>query len=169
MGHGDANRNPAILGVQRFGSDAECRSAIVRGGVYWRSPAIRGRTIGSSATATSAAGAGVILDSTAAGNYINFLVPDVSARKYDVRVGVKTINTRGIFQMAIGQAGNNSPTNTGAPQDLYSASAAYVELDLGAWTPATNSDKWFWITVTGKNASSTGYTLAFDYILLLPE
>ncbi len=67
-------------------------------------------------------GAGVILDSTAVGNYINFLVPNVSARAYDVRVGVKKINTRAIFQMAIGQAGNNSPTNVGTPQDLYSAS-----------------------------------------------
>ncbi len=114
-------------------------------------------------------GGGVILDSNAVGNYINFLAPDVSARKYDVRIGVKKINTRGIVQLAIGQAGNNSPTNLGAPIDLYSASAEYDELDLGTWTPATNTDKWFWLTVTGKNANSTGYTVAVDYILLLPQ
>ncbi len=47
--------------------------------------------------------------------------------------------------------------------------AEYDELDLGSWTPATTSDKWFWFTVTGKNGSSTGYTVAIDYILLVPQ
>ena len=113
-------------------------------------------------------GQGMILDSTAAGNYIVFLVPEVAAKKYDVRVGVKKLNTRGIFQLAIGQVGNNSPVNTGSPQDLYASSAVYGELDLGAWTPATSSDKWFWFKITGKNSASTGYSECFDYIRLLP-
>ncbi len=114
-------------------------------------------------------GQGVILDSTAVGNNIVFLLPNVSARKYDVRVAVKKLNTRGIFQLAIGQAGNNSPNNMGSPQDLYSASAQYVELDLGTWQPATTTDKWFWFKITGKNAASTGYSECIDYIKLIPQ
>ncbi len=113
-------------------------------------------------------GEGVILDATAAGNYIAFLAPEISARSYDVRVAVKKFNSRGIIQMAIGQVGNNSPVNTGAPQDLYSSSAQYVELDLGTWTPATSGDKWIWFKITGKNAASSGYSVCFDYIRLLP-
>ena len=99
---------------------------------------------------------------------MNFLVPAISAGTYDVRVGVKTTTTRGIVQLAIGQAGN-SPANVSTPRDLYSAADQYLELDLGNWTPSTTSDKWFWFTITGKNASSTGYTAAVDYILLLPQ
>jgi predicted alpha-1,6-mannanase (GH76 family) len=114
-------------------------------------------------------GEGVILDSMAVGNYISFLVPSLPAGTYDVRVAVKKFNSRGICQLAIGQAGNHSPVNVGAPQDMYSSSAQYVELDLGHWTPATTGDKWFWFTITGKNSASTGYTECFDYILLLPQ
>ncbi len=113
-------------------------------------------------------GAGSILDATAAGNYIAYLVPNVSAGSYDVRIGVKAFNSRGIVQLAIGQAGNPSPANLGAPQDLYSASANFTELDLGTWTPATTSDKWFRFTITGKNASSSGYSECIDYIRLIP-
>ncbi len=119
--------------------------------------------------ANMAAGAGSILDATAAGDYVTLVMPNVSARKYDVRIGTKKLNTRGIVQVAISQAGNNSPANVGAPQDLYSASAEYDELDLGSWQPSTNSDKWVRFTVTGKNASSTGYSLCVDYIKLIPQ
>jgi hypothetical protein len=40
---------------------------------------------------------------------------------------------------------------------------------MGNWTPASTSDKWFWFTVTGKNTASSGYTIAFDYIKLIPK
>jgi hypothetical protein len=113
--------------------------------------------------------AGVVLDSTAVGQYIKFLIPNISAGTYNVRIGVKRFNTRGVVQLAIGQAGNNNPMNVGAPQDLYSASPEFVELDFGTWKPTTRTNKWFWFTVTGKNSSSSGYTVAIDYILLLPQ
>ncbi len=113
-------------------------------------------------------GSGVILDSNAVGNSIVFLAENVGARKYDVRVGVKKMDTRGTFQLAIGQSGNHSPSNVGPTHDLYSSSAQYTEMDLGTWQPATAGDKWFWFTITGKNASSSGYTECFDYIVLEP-
>ncbi len=114
--------------------------------------------------------AGSILDSTAAGQQFAFLVPNITARTYDVRVGVKKLNTRGQVQMAIGQSGNNTPTNQGAVIDLYNATTLFTEVDVVTnWTPGTNSDKWVWFTITGKNASSTGFTECIDYIKFIPQ
>ena len=53
-------------------------------------------------------------------------------------------------------------TNVGSPVDEYSSGEVFKEVDLGNWTPGTTSDKAFKFTVTGKNASSAGYGLAFD-------
>ena len=54
--------------------------------------------------------------------------------------------------------------NVGPVVDLY-GSSAFVELDLGTWT-ATAGDKSFQFQVTGKNASSSGYSMALDYLKL---
>jgi hypothetical protein len=63
-----------------------------------------------------------------------------------------------------------SPSNGGAPQDDYTGGTAqFLETDLGNWQPGSSSDKWFWFTVTGKNASSAGYTECIDYISLIPQ
>ncbi len=112
---------------------------------------------------------GTILDANAAGDYVTLVVPNVTHRTYSVRIGVKKLNTRGIFQLAIGAAGSTTPTNLGTPQDLYSSAAQFVELNLGNWTPSSSSDKWFRFTITGKNASSTGFNECLDYILLIPQ
>ncbi len=114
-------------------------------------------------------GAGTILDATAVGQSVTYTLPGIAAGSYDVRVGVKGLNTRGIFQLAASRADVASFSNIGSPQDEYSSGETYSEFDLGAWTPATTSDKSFRFTVTGKNASSSGYSIAFDYILLTPQ
>ncbi|MEZ0217857.1 MAG: hypothetical protein ACAH89_12035, partial [Rariglobus sp.] len=44
----------------------------------------------------------------------------------------------------------------------------FVEVDLGNVTFGTAGNKAFKFTVTGKNASSAGYNLNFDYIKLTP-
>ncbi len=116
-------------------------------------------------------GEGSILDSTAVGNYVTYTVPNVPAATYSVRVGIKKTTTRGIWQLAIGRADNFSGTqsNVGSPQDEYAAADTFTEVTLGNWTPGTTSDKWFQFKVTGKNASSTNYSIAFDYIKLVPQ
>ncbi len=114
-------------------------------------------------------GSGTILDADATGDYVTLLLPSVAAGTYNVRVGVKKASTRGIFQLAIGIAGGPTPTNIGSPQDLYSAADAYTELNIGTWTPGSTSDKWLKFTITGKNASSTGFTEAFDYVRIIPQ
>lgn len=112
-------------------------------------------------------GSGTIIDATAVGNQVTYVIPGVTAGVYDIRVGCKNLNTRGIWQLAIGPAGSTSPTNLGAPQDEYATGETFAEYDLGNWTPGSSSDKWFTFTVTGKNAASTGYTISFDYIKLI--
>ena len=111
---------------------------------------------------------GVVYDSNAVGDYVTLLVSAVPAGNYDLRVGVKKFNGRGIFQAAIAAAGG-SFLNHGTPQDLYSATEYYTEIDLGALTIGTTGEKWFRFTVTGKNASSSGYDLSFDYIKLIAK
>lgn len=123
------------------------------------------------ADANMSGGLGAILDATAAGNYITFTVPNVAAGTYDVRIGVKDMNTRGIWQLSVGRADNFSgtATNVGSPHDGYTASTTYSEIDLGTWAPGSTSDKWFQFQITGKNLSSTGYTECIDYISLIPQ
>ncbi len=120
-------------------------------------------------------GDGRILDSNNVNDYVTFVLPNVAAGTYDVKVGLKKNNSRGQFQLQVGRADNFSGTvsNVGPVIDEYSAIAAYTEVDLGAWTPGTTSDKWFRFLVKGKNASSAGtsynYAIAVDYLTLTPQ
>ncbi len=110
-----------------------------------------------------------ILDATAVGNSVTYTVPNLQARTYDVFVGTKTYNTRGICQLAVAPSLNGAYTDHGSPIDQYSSAAVFSEIDVGSFTPGTAGDKSFRFTVTGKNASSSGYSLAFDYIALVPQ
>ena len=116
-------------------------------------------------------GSGTILDATAVGDYVTYLVQGVAAGSYDVRIGIKAFTSRGIVQLAIGRADNfvGTASNVGAPQDQYSATSLYEEIDLGTWSPGSSSDKWFQFKITGKNPSSTGFSESFDYIKLIPK
>jgi hypothetical protein len=78
-----------------------------------------------------------------------------------VRVGIHKPN-KGKFQVAI------NGVNLGQPQDEYYPSVTYVVRDLGTVSFPTAGSYAVKFTVTGKNASSSGYTLAFDYIELIP-
>ncbi len=113
-------------------------------------------------------GEGMNLASTAVGNQVTFSIPYLEAGSYNVKVGVKKYNSRGIFQLAIASNGGTY-YNLSTPQDCYAATATYATLDLGTWTPGSNSAKSFQFTITGKNASSSGYTEMIDFITLTPQ
>ncbi len=110
----------------------------------------------------------IILDSTAVSQYMSFVVPNVSAGTYDVKVGAKKLNTRGTWQLHVGRADNFAGTQSavGSPYDEYSSAAVYTEVDLGNWSPGTTSDKWFQFQITGKNTASAGFGECIDYIIL---
>lgn len=110
-------------------------------------------------------GSGITVDATAVGNYIAFVLNVAQAGTYDIKFASKIYPSRGIGQLAIAGA------NVGPPIDQYSANSAgsWHEFDAGNFSFPTAGSYQFKFTVTGKNPSSSGYTLAFDYISLTPQ
>ena len=118
---------------------------------------------------SGASGGGALsLDASAAGQYIILAVPNVAAGVFDLIVHAKTLNTRGIAQTAMGNAVGGPFTNIGSPMDFYSASANYTDLATMRITNSTSGTKYFKFTVTGKNASSSGYLIVLDSLTLTP-
>ena len=106
-------------------------------------------------------GEGTTLDSSSVGQYVTFTVNVATAGTYDVRYSTKEYSTRGIAQLSI------NGTNVGAAQDQYApCCGTYVTYDLGNYNFTTVGNYSFKFTVTGKNASSTDYTMAWDDITL---
>ena len=107
-------------------------------------------------------GSGTTLDGTAAGQWVTITLNVVQAGVYDVRFATKKYSSRGIVQLSI------KGTNAGPAEDEYSASPVWQEFDLGNVALAAGSQP-FKFTTTGKNASSSGFTQAFDYVKLTPQ
>jgi DNA-binding beta-propeller fold protein YncE len=103
-------------------------------------------------------GAYALLKATGLGDFVTYSVPIGAAGTYHVMVGIQTHNNRGIFQLAI------AGVNQGPPQDEYSPTLGYEVRDLGTVTFTSGGDQAFRFVVTGRNPSSSGYALAFDYI-----
>jgi hypothetical protein len=108
-------------------------------------------------------GSGTILDATSAGSFVTFTVNVAQAGIYDVKYNTKQLNTRGIAQLAI------NGTNLGPVSDQYLSGEAFTAFDLGTFNFAAAGNYAFKFTVTGKNAASSGYSLAFDEIILTPQ
>ena len=110
-------------------------------------------------------GVGIIVDGTQVGNYIQFTLNVAQAGTYDVKYAVKMFPTRGIGQLSVNGA------NLGPPTDQYSSNAngVFKEFDMGNVTLSAGGNYIFKFTVTGHNAASRGYLLAFDYIKLTPQ
>ena len=103
-------------------------------------------------------GAYALLKATVSGDFVTCSVPVVAAGTCDVKVGIQTRNDKGIFQLAI------AGVNQGTPQDEYSPAIGYEVRDLGPVTFTSAGNEALQFVVTGRNPSSRGYTLAFDYI-----
>jgi hypothetical protein len=115
-------------------------------------------------------GAALYLNATAANQFITLDVPNIAAGTYDVRVGIKKWNNKGAWQCAIQRLdGVGSLTNVGPAIDEYDPNEVFTEVDLGSWKPGSTNDKAVTFTVTGKNAASSSYQLAIDYITFIPQ
>jgi len=95
------------------------------------------------------------------GNAITFTVHVPVGGTYGIKVGSRTGKKSGKFQLDI------DGVNQGNEQDQYSAKTSYQVFDLGTMNFPGSGDSSFTFTVTGKNPSSTGYQLLFDYIELV--
>jgi hypothetical protein len=110
-------------------------------------------------------GIGIAVDATKVGNYIAFTLNMPQPGTYDVRFASKTSPKRGIGQLSV------SGISVGPAVDQYNANGGGVwkEFDVGNITFNSAGNYVFTFTVTGKNASSSGYTLTFDYIKLTSQ
>lgn len=107
-------------------------------------------------------GSGTTLDATKAGDNVTITLNIPTASVYEVKVATKRHNSRGIVQLSIN--GNN----VGPAEDEYSASDVWQEFDLGTVSLAAGNQP-FTFTTTGKNAASSAFTQAFDYIKLTTQ
>ena len=107
-------------------------------------------------------GSGTTLDGTAAGQSVTITLNIPQTGIYDIRFATKKYTTRGIVQLSI------NGTNVGPAEDEYAANVVWQEFDLGN-VALTAGNQPFKFTSTGKNASSSGFTQAFDYIKLTPQ
>ncbi len=115
-------------------------------------------------------GDGTFFDATAVNQFVTLAVPNIAAGTYNVCLGIKGWSNKGQFQLAISRLDSlSSAANLGSVVDEYSSGETFPEVELGAWTPASTSDKAFRYTVAGKNASSAGYGLGMDYIRLIKQ
>ncbi|MBA3881536.1 MAG: matrixin family metalloprotease [Chthoniobacterales bacterium] len=124
--------------------------------------ALSGATHKAISDANLSAGAGTQLSATGTGQYAAYTVPVIAAGTYKVRVGVKTGAKRGIFKMSVGGVAQ------GKAQDEYTSSGGYGVRNLGTVTFFSGGNKTFKFWVSGKNAISGGYSIALDYIKLIP-
>ena len=110
-------------------------------------------------------GKGAISDGTAVGAYLQFSVNIAQAGIYDVHYATKQFENRAIVQLSINGA------NAGISRDEYTASSTGVfkEYDLGPVTFKTSGEYAFKFTAVGHNPSSTGYTVAVDYVKLFRQ
>jgi len=94
------------------------------------------------------------------GSWIEFTLPNITAGTYDLKMLYKSNTNRGIVQASIDGA------NQGSPCDQYSATATQqVPCSLGTKT-LTAGNHALRFTVTGKNASSSGFMMVIDQISL---
>ncbi|WP_438481950.1 hypothetical protein [Oleiharenicola lentus] len=129
-----------------------------------------GDTWRTSTDANASGGALAFYDATASADYVTRITPSVNAGTYQLSVVIKTGNNRGIYQIATSPTLGGTYTNLGSAQDQYNTAQLFqVEQVIGTVTFSTTGTKAIRFTVTGKNASSSGYGLAIDAIKLTPQ
>lgn len=128
---------------------------------------------------------GTRLDANAAADFVTYTVTNLSAGDYQVHVVADAGTNRARFQLSVGPSGGTltnlgpvhdtySPTNvvyllaTNSPPTNSLATNMLQEFACGTWQAASSGNYDFRFTVVDKNASSSGYALAFDYIKFTP-
>lgn len=96
------------------------------------------------------------------GNYVEYTLPDVSAGKYQVKVGVQCHNNKGIYTLSIDGVQQEKE------QDQWYSGELWTVHEFGEVEFTESGDRTFRFDLTGKNTESKGYSLMFDYILLEP-
>ena len=122
-----------------------------------------GATASSSIDTNASGDALITLNSTGAGNYIEFTIPNVPAGAYRLLLAFKAGNNRG--QMNLTCDGNVFGTTL----DQYWPTNFYPLVDFGVTNLPTTGNHAVRLTVTGKGNPSTNFTLTADAFILLPQ
>jgi F5/8 type C domain len=112
--------------------------------------------------ASYSGGLGTILEGNAVNDFVTYNVNVPTAATYEVRVRIKRLNNRGIFQLS------TDGSNLGPTVDGFATAASFPEISLGTRSFTTGSHT-FRLTLTGRNASSTNFWTALDFIRLVPQ
>jgi len=105
-------------------------------------------------------GTGTILDATKIGDSVTYTVNVAQPGTYDLHVSTKNFNIRGIWQLSV------DGIEVGPPVDEYSATESYGNYDLGTLVIGAAGKHSFKFMVTGRNASSGDFKIAFDDLRL---
>lgn len=114
------------------------------------------------ADSAASGGATVYLNADGAGDSITFTTPSIPAGTYQLKLRYKQYISRGTMTVHL------DGMQLGAARDQYSTTASYVEYTIGTRTFTTTGTHTIRLTVTGRNAASTAYTLSADRFILTP-
>jgi hypothetical protein len=135
-------------------------------GTAWEAESLTRTTSGATATtdtdAAASGGARVTLNATAAASWVQFALPNIAAGTYSVQLAYKTNANRGILALAI------DGLQIGSTLDQYASTSSYPAQTFGNVTFASAGTHTLRLTVTGKNAASSSFTLSADRIVLTP-
>lgn len=119
-------------------------------------------TAGTNIDSKASGGEYIYLNATAVGDWIQFTLPNANAGTYDVKMACKTYTARGTLSLSI------DGVTVGSNFDEYSSSTGYPTHDFGNATLGSGSHL-LRLTVTGKNASSSAYTITSDDFSFTPQ
>jgi hypothetical protein len=123
------------------------------------SPVGSGATVSTGSDTSASGGVVVYLNSTGTGQTMTLTTPSLAAATYQVQLRYKTNTSRGQMSLKI------DGTQVGGTLDQYASPSGYLTATMGNATLAAGTHS-IVLTVTGKNASSTGYILTADSLIL---
>ncbi len=111
----------------------------------------------------SSGGKWVELAGNSVGDSITFTTPSIAAGTYQLQMEYKGLTSRGILQLSV------DGSNVGGTLDEYASGQTYPTTTFGTVTFGSTGTHTIKLTVTGKNASSSGYILSADKFTLTAQ
>ena len=123
-----------------------------------------GETLTTESNGSYSAGIGRVKQANLNG-YVTLQTPTIQPGTYGVIVWFKKASNAGRFRLAVGTSAS-STTNLGGETDGYRSAAQWTKVNLGTITVSSAGARYFKLTATSKNGSSSGYWMFIDAIQL---
>jgi hypothetical protein len=122
-----------------------------------------GPTVTTQSDTNASGGVVTYFNATGTAQWVEYTTPSIVAGTYQIKFQYKSNTARGQHNLTI------DGTQVGGTIDEYSTTVGYVSVTLGNATFASAGTHTIRLTVSGKNASSTAYTLAPDVITFVGQ